>query len=142
MLAKVLSTWFTYLIFGVGQDFDQVMLEDTDLVSGGLSNKLELGFECENLPKLDANLNDSDPFCVLYKQQGSDSSWTQIGKTEIIHDNANPKFKKKFMVDFRFEKREVYKVEVYDADDSQTDDLSAHDFIGSLEFQMHEVVTA
>ena len=46
------------------------------------------------------------------------------------------------MVDFRFEKREVYKVEVYDADDSHTADLSAHDFIGSLEFQMHEVVTA
>ena len=55
MLAKVLSTWFAYLIFGVGQDLDQVMLEDTDLVSGGLSNKLELGFECDNLPKLDTN---------------------------------------------------------------------------------------
>lgn len=36
----------------------------------------------------------------------------------------------------------MFKVEVYDSDDDQAKNLSAHDFIGALEFQMHEVVTS
>ena len=46
------------------------------------------------------------------------------------------------MVDFHFEQSESFKVEVYDSDDDQSRDLSKHDFIGALEFQMHEVVTS
>jgi len=68
--------------------------------------------------------------------------WQQIGKTEIIHDNLNPEFVTKILVDFHFEQQEVFKVEVYDSDDDQAKSLSAHDFIGRLEFQMHEVVTS
>jgi len=48
----------------------------------------------------------------------------------------NPEFVKKILVDFHFEQSEMYKVEVYDSDDDsqQTQNLSAHDFIGALEF--------
>ena len=46
------------------------------------------------------------------------------------------------MVDFHFEQSENYKVEVYDSDDDRSKDLSKHDFIGALEFQLHEVNTA
>lgn len=56
----------------------------------------------------------------------------------------SPAWVKKIAVDFHFEASEHYKVEVYDSDDDsqQTQDLSKHDFIGLLEFQMHEVNTA
>ena len=84
----------------------------------------------------------SDPFVVMFKQVGN--VWQQIGKTEVIHDTLNPQFVTKVAVDFHFEQSERFKVEVYDSDDDsqQTKNLSAHDFIGSLEFSMHEVVTS
>ncbi len=43
--------------------------------------------------------------------------WQKLGQTETIHDNLNPEFVKKIMVDFHFEQSEVFKVEVYDSDD-------------------------
>ena len=95
------------------------------------SNKLSIGFKCENLPNMDT-MSYSDPFCVLFKQSGN--MWQQIGKTEIIHDNLNPEFVTKTMVDFHFEQQEVFKVEVYDSDDDKAKNLNAHDFIGALEF--------
>ncbi len=71
---------------------------------------------------------------VFFKQSGS--LWQKIGQTEVIHDNLNPEFVKKIIVDFHFEQSENYKLEVYDSDDDTqvTQDLSKHDFIGSLEF--------
>ena len=40
-----------------------------------------------------------------------------VGKTEVIHDNLNPQFVKKMLVDFHFEQSDRYKIEVYDEDD-------------------------
>ena len=67
-----------------------------------------------------------------------------MGTTEVIHDNLNPEFVKKIMVDFHFEQKDYFKLEVYDSDDDSqlTKNLSAHDFIGTLEFTLHEIVTA
>ena len=67
-----------------------------------------------------------------------------IGKTEVIHDNLNPEFVLKVTTDFHFEQKEEFKAEVYDSDDNkqQVKNLGAHDYIGYLEFTLHEVVTA
>jgi len=67
----------------------------------------------------------------------------EIGRTEVIMDNLDPKFIRSFSVEFKFEERMHFKVEIYDVDDfSEGASLSSHDFVGLLEFQMHEVVTA
>ena len=101
---------------GQGGDIDAAVLAATNFSGGGLSNKLSIGFKCENLPNMDT-MSYSDPFCVMYKQQGR--MWQRIGQTEIIHDNLNPEFVKKIMVDFHFEQSEQFKVEVYDSDDDK-----------------------
>ena len=87
-------------------------------------------------------MSQSDPFAVIYKQQGR--MWQKLGMTEVIHDNLNPSFVKKIQVDFHFEQQEHYKVEVYDSDDDsqQTQDLSKHDFLGSAEFVLGHVVSS
>ena len=43
----------------------------------------------------------SDPFIVLYKWVNN--GWSKIGSTEIIHDNLNPEFVTKILVDYQFE---------------------------------------
>jgi hypothetical protein len=57
-------------------------------------------------------------------------------------DNLDPKFVKSFTVEYKFEERQKFKVEVYDVDDfSPNAPLAGHDYIGHLEFDLHEVVT-
>ena len=63
--------------------------------------------------------------------------------TEVISDNLAPEWVKSFDVQYHFEQRENYKVEVYDVDDlNNINALANHDYVGSLEFALHEVVTA
>lgn len=46
-------------------------------------------------------------------------------------------------MEYRFEERELLKVEVYDIDDpKKLEDCDAQNLIGSVEFKLHEVVTA
>ena len=57
-------------------------------------------------------------------------------------DNLAPTWVKSFDVQYHFEQRENYKVEVYDVDDHNNPmNFASHDFVGSLEFSVHEVVT-
>ena len=58
-------------------------------------------------------------------------------------DNLNPKFIKKFTLQYKFEERQQYKIKVYDIDDpSPAAPLDHHDFIGDFTFALHELVTA
>lgn len=44
---------------------------------------------------------------------------------------------------YNFEVRETYQVRIYDVDDfNNLLNFDAHDFIGDLEFTLHEVVTS
>ncbi len=68
--------------------------------------------------------------------------WNEVGRTEVIMDNLNPRFIKSFAVEYHFEERQRFKVKVFDVDDFTANAaLSSHDFVGELEFQLHEVVT-
>ena len=103
---------------GTGADVDAAVLAATNLAGNSngaeLVTKLSIGFSCENLPNMDTT-SESGPFVVLYKKINRE--WKQIGNTEIIHDNLNPQFVKKILVDYHFEEQEFFKVEVYDSDD-------------------------
>jgi uncharacterized alpha/beta hydrolase family protein len=55
----------------------------------------------------------------------------------------NPEFVTSFELDYYFEETQTFLVEGYDMDDaSKADDLSKQEYIGSVEFQLHQVVTA
>jgi len=48
-------------------------------------------------------------------------------------DNLNPTWIKSFDVQYHFEQRENYKVEVYDVEDFKNpESLASHDFVGSV----------
>ena len=86
----------------------------------------------------------SDPFLVLYKKDNKNETWKKVGNTEIIHDNLNPEFVTKVIVDWHFEEPEMFKAEVYDSDVDKVyiSNLGSHDFLGALEFWIHDVVTS
>ena len=48
----------------------------------------------------------------------------------------------KLQVEYHFEQQEQFRVVVYDAnDDKNLNNLNNQEFLGGLEFQLHEVVT-
>ena len=55
-----------------GGDIDAAVLASTNFAGQGGSptQKLQLSFRCENLPNMDT-MSYSDPFAVMYKQQGN-----------------------------------------------------------------------
>lgn len=82
----------------------------------------------------------TDGMVVFSKQVGN--KWQRLGITEVIMDNLSPSWVKSFDVQYNFEKRENYRVDIYDVDDTaNVQNLSGHDYIGYLEFSVHEVVT-
>lgn len=105
----------------------------------GLVQTISLSFACENLPNLDT-FTRTDGIVFFYKQVGN--QWQKLGMTEVIMDNLNPAWVKSFDVQYHFEKRENYKVEVYDVDDmNNLNNIKGHDYVGGCEFSVHEVVT-
>lgn len=69
--------------------------------------------------------------------------WKELGKTEVIWDNLDPKWVKNFEVPYHFEKREFYKVVVFDVDDEKNlSNFDGHDLVGAVEFEVHEIVGA
>ena len=102
------------------------------------TSTVELSVKCTDLADKDL-LSKSDPMCVMSIQRNG--QWYEIGRTETIQDTLNPAWEKKFVVDYSFEERQVVKFEVYDSD-SQSNNLSHHDFLGRCESTMGSIVSS
>ena len=62
----------------------------------------------------------------------------QIGRTERIDDNLNPKFQKQIVVDYHFEEVQKLAFHVFDIDDNNND-VSRADFLGKCECTLGQV---
>jgi len=104
------------------------------------TSTVELSIKCNNLADLDV-FSKSDPFCVLYMKDSRSNQWLCFDKTETIDNNLNPHFQKKFVMQYKFEERQLLRFDVYDSDGNDAD-LDAHDFIGSMECSLGEIVAS
>jgi len=92
-------------------------------------------------------LSKSDPFCVIsdkpsaVRDRNLQQNWREIGRTETIDNNENPVWKKRFQFDYLFEEHQPLQFLIYDSD-SDSKDLSKHDFIGTVELAMSEIASA
>ncbi|KAM4606381.1 copine-3-like isoform 1-T2 [Polymixia lowei] len=101
--------------------------------------KVELTVSCENL--LDKDIGSkSDPLCVLL-MNSSESKWYELARTEKVQNCLNPKFAKKFVIDYYFEVVQKLRFGIYDID-NKTVDLSDDDFLGELECTLGQVVSS
>uniref|UniRef100_A0A3P8S8D9 Copine III n=1 Tax=Amphiprion percula TaxID=161767 RepID=A0A3P8S8D9_AMPPE len=101
--------------------------------------KVELTVSCQNL--LDKDIGSkSDPLCVLL-MSSSNSQWYEVERTEKVQNCLDPKFAKKFVIDYYFEMVQKLKFGIYDID-NKTIDLSDDDFLGELECTLGQVVSS
>jgi len=101
------------------------------------ASTVELSIRCAHLTDMDV-FSKSDPFCVLYMKDGD--RWLLVDKTETIDNTLDPVFEKKFVLQFRFEERQLLRLSVYDRD-GPSQKLADHDFIGQAECSLGEVVS-
>ena len=116
-----------------------------DFKPGGVapipSTSVEISLSCDNLKDLDF-ISKSDPFCVVYyKDNSKQSQYLEVGRTETIADNLSPVWQKKIILDYNFEQRQLVKFVVYDSD-SNSSRLESHDFLGSADCSLGEIVAA
>ncbi|KAJ7399648.1 Copine-3 [Pitangus sulphuratus] len=101
--------------------------------------KVELSIACTNLLDKDVG-SKSDPLCVLL-QNTSGQQWYEVDRTERIKNSLNPKFAKKFVIDYYFEIVQKLKFGIYDID-NKTFDLSDDDFLGEFECTLGQIVSS
>nr|KAG5706039.1 hypothetical protein BaRGS_028148 [Batillaria attramentaria] len=77
--------------------------------------------------------------CVLFQKDARTDKYFEVGRTEVINDNLNPDFARKFIMSYLFEESQKLKFEIYDVD-SPSHRLDQHDFLGSMEITLGEIV--
>ncbi|XP_033106485.1 copine-5-like [Anneissia japonica] len=102
------------------------------------STKVEITVSCRNLIDKDV-LSKSDPICVLYTAQLGTDKFAEFERTEIIQNNLNPDFVKKFILDYYFEECQRLKFEIYDID-SASSKLNRHDFLGAAQCSLGQIL--
>eukprot|EP01119_Soliformovum_irregulare_P011920 TRINITY_DN3051_c0_g1_i1.p1 TRINITY_DN3051_c0_g1~~TRINITY_DN3051_c0_g1_i1.p1 ORF type:complete len:604 (+),score=195.97 TRINITY_DN3051_c0_g1_i1:84-1895(+) len=95
---------------------------------------VDLTISCKNLRNLDA-LSKSDPQVIVYLDG------REIGRTEMINDNLNPRFVKQIRIDYHFEAIQKLRFLVVDIDEPNGP-LEKQDVIGELECKVSDIVTA
>ncbi|KAK9403181.1 copine-3 [Crotalus adamanteus] len=82
----------------------------------------------------------SDPLCVLL-QYTSGQQWYEVDRTERIKNNLNPKFSRKFQIDYYFELVQKLKFGIFDIDNT-TVQLNDDDFLGEFECTLGQIVSS
>ncbi|KAM9774644.1 copine-3-like isoform 2-T3 [Syngnathus typhle] len=100
--------------------------------------KVELTVSCDNLWDKDTG-SKPDPLCVLLTST-SEYQWYELERTEKVQNCLNPKFAKKFVIDYDFEMVQELQFGVYDIE-IKTVDLSDDDCLGELECTLGQVVS-
>ncbi|CAN0432826.1 unnamed protein product [Ectocarpus sp. 12 AP-2014] len=66
--------------------------EAASVIAGaGLTARVHLSLSCDGLANLDVG-SKSDPFVVVSMKSGSDTGWSEIGRTEVVANNLSPRF--------------------------------------------------
>lgn len=98
------------------------------------TSRIEMTLSCRNLLNMDV-LSKSDPYCIVSMKEPWQERYFEVGRTEIIYDNLNPEWAKKFVLNFNFETVQKMKFEVWDQDPD------GQDFLGSFETTLADIVS-
>jgi len=106
------------------------------------SSQIEISVRCSNLADRDLT-SKSDPTCILLVPKSAQKNdWAEYGRTEKILDSLDPHWQTKFVIDYRFEERQMLRFAIYDIDSDRLNKLSDHDSLGHLDCSLGEVVAA
>lgn len=98
---------------------------------------VELSISCTDLPDCDIT-SKSDPQVVVYLLDlAGKEKLLELGRTETIKNDLNPRFVKKMVVQYRFEQIQWLRFEVLDIDP-----LGGNDFLGAANVTLADIITS
>lgn len=98
-------------------------------------SSIELSISCTNLSDCDI-ITKSDPQVIVYGFDVTGKKY-EVGRTEVIQDNLNPKFVKKVIMQYNFEQIQRLRFEVHDIDP-----VGGNDFLGALNTTLADIISA
>uniref|UniRef100_A0A915C0C5 C2 domain-containing protein n=1 Tax=Parascaris univalens TaxID=6257 RepID=A0A915C0C5_PARUN len=109
-------------------------------IGESLCSKVRLTLSAKNLKDCDV-FSKSDPMCVVLISSGAlrGGRYSECGRTETLSNCLNAEWSRTVVVDYFFEEVQDIRFEVYDID-SSSNNLADHDFIGSAESTLAEIV--
>jgi hypothetical protein len=99
-------------------------------------NKVELSVSCSSLTNKDT-FSKSDPVCIVFEKRSG--KWAELDRTEMLHNNLNPEWQKKFILDYNPQVPQDIKFEIYDWD-TKAEKTKRQDFLGSVEVSLQKVM--
>jgi hypothetical protein len=102
-----------------------------------LAPVLNIHLSARNVVKLDVG-SQSDPMCVMWIMVNG--GWINFGHTEVVWNNPNPAWVRFFQAAYIFETEQRLRFTVADVD-SERDDISDHDIVGTCETTVQDLVS-
>ena len=99
-------------------------------------HKVQLTIMCKELADMDIG-GKSDPYANVYIKGEKDKKWVKLGRTETKYERLEPNFDKIFEINYLFERNQIIRVEVFDEDDDDKDDL-----IGNFDCPLNKLLIA
>eukprot|EP00466_Bigelowiella_natans_P005999 jgi/Bigna1/91663/estExt_fgenesh1_pg.C_1110041 len=111
------------------------------MVDSNISSKIEMFISCRNLINKDT-FSKSDPMVSVFIKDGvAFKKFSLIDRTEVIDNNLNPNFKKRFVLDYHFERRQEIILKVFDVDSARLSRQSDHDFLGMARTTLADLIS-
>jgi hypothetical protein len=108
--------------------------------AGTATSIVELSLSAKNLRDMDV-FSKSDPICVVSTKPFGTQNWVEIRRTECIDNTLNPQWVTKVQISYTFEEQQYLKFDLYDVD-SNTHRLDDHDFLGTCQVTLGQIVSS
>ncbi|KAJ3127828.1 Copine-8 [Nowakowskiella sp. JEL0407] len=92
-------------------------------------------------PQRQPTITRQETFWTSVMGPSNSSGWNEIGRTEVLYDNLNPKFVTKITTPFIFEETQLLRFVVIDIDGNSTR-IEDHDLLGVYETNLSSIITA
>lgn len=118
--------------------------QTSSMVPSVPTTTVELTLRCSNLSDCDY-LSKSDPVAIIFEKPKGSQHWIERWRSEMILNNLNPIWNKRFVHDYKFEEKQPLKIEIYDWDTNDqgvSHALKDQDLIGRLETNMASIVSS
>ena len=99
--------------------------------------KVEITVSATNLKNKDF-LGKSDPVCILLEKKNG--KFEELDRTEMIHNDLNPQWTKKFLIDYHSNLPQELRFEIYDWD-SKADLKRKQDHLGYAQTTLSKILT-
>lgn len=104
-----------------------------------VSEKIRLHFKCSGVK--DTGMASEPSTKLVVKEKKGEDEWALVGQTEIVVEDANPKYVNSVQAIYKMQDTQEFKVEMYEVStDQDPNNVKEQYCLGSADFLLHELM--